>query len=340
MINFITEFKLKVYQSTGEAYQKLFTDIMMHKDVDFKKVSSHGNIGDRGNDGWCSTSGKYYQVYAPKDLLNNKKATDKMVNDFEKLKSYWDNISKIKEYYFVVNDKFHGVPPHMYQISENLKLKYNLDKVDIVTSDELVIWFMSLNDETKHIILGGDYLAIKKSDNFIEFYKNIVCEISEKMHLDNWANISDSLTMYRIRTSDIDSFSEVSLLVSLYNFPNTNFALEQSILELIKRVSSLISHFKDSEFGCLDDSLEWWHRDGSWKRDFWYKQGDDYNRLYDKFEKWMIDLDTKHYNLAHAISLYAHQVRNSVDSMYYMRCNFPVIDCDKVTLTKDFQKES
>lgn len=340
MSNFRREFKLKVYQSTGEAYQKLFTDIMTQKNINFRKVSSHGNIGDRGNDGWCAESGKYYQVYAPENLpKNNKKAIDKMVSDFEKLKSYWDDISKIKEYYFVVNDKFNGVSPHMCQISENLKSKYNLDKVGIITSDELERWFISLSEETKHIVLGGDYLVIKKSDNFTEFYKNIVCEISEKMHLDNWENISDCLTRYRIRTSVIDSFSEVSLLVGLYDFPNTNRVLEHSILELIKRVTSLISHFKDSEFGCLDDNLEWWYRNGSWKRDFWHKQSD-YNRLSDKFEKWMIDLDIKHHNLAHAINLYAYQVRNSVNPMYYMRSNFPVIDCNRVILPKDFRIES
>ncbi|MBZ4231317.1 hypothetical protein LAN31_22090, partial [Mycobacterium tuberculosis] len=37
----------------------------------FERVKPHGNIGDRGNDGWVCGVGVYYQVYAPEDLGND-----------------------------------------------------------------------------------------------------------------------------------------------------------------------------------------------------------------------------------------------------------------------------
>lgn len=81
---FIQSFKLKVHESDGIEYENLFSKVMSYYIPGFERVKPHGNIGDRGNDGWVCGVGVYYQVYAPEDLLSNeKKSLDKMKGDFK-----------------------------------------------------------------------------------------------------------------------------------------------------------------------------------------------------------------------------------------------------------------
>lgn len=81
---YIQSFKLKVHESNGIEYENLFSKVMSYYRPGFDKVKPHGNIGDRGNDGWVYGAGIYYQVYAPEDLPSNeKKSLDKLKADFE-----------------------------------------------------------------------------------------------------------------------------------------------------------------------------------------------------------------------------------------------------------------
>jgi hypothetical protein len=154
-------FKLLVHESTGQTYEDLFVKIMSYHDVDFKPVKPHGKIGDRGNDGWNSKSGRYYQVYAPEDLFKNtEKATIKLNEDFDKLKLYWDSISSVREFIFVVNDKFKGVSPHITKAITALKDKHKLLKVEILLSGDLENILFNLNQEQISQVLGGSSKGI------------------------------------------------------------------------------------------------------------------------------------------------------------------------------------
>lgn len=111
-------FERTVYKQTGQAYEDFFCSIMEEADPLFKRVKAHGNIGDRKNDGFCKQSGTYYQVYAPNDLLNKKTEKDalkKLEEDFEALYEYWNDKFPIHSFYFVLNDKYNGVPPPLYE---------------------------------------------------------------------------------------------------------------------------------------------------------------------------------------------------------------------------------
>ncbi|PWQ96783.1 hypothetical protein [Leucothrix arctica] len=131
-------FRLKVYESDGTQYEILFNSIMRLAVDDFKSVKPHGNIGDRGNDGWVQSTGSYYQVYAPEELFKNtKNAILKVKRDFQVLKGYWDDISRINSFYYVLNDKFQGVSPHISQAVESLKKEYNLVTVGVFSNDDL-----------------------------------------------------------------------------------------------------------------------------------------------------------------------------------------------------------
>lgn len=126
-------FKLKVHESEGQKYEDLFVHVMTKSNTNFEPVKAYGNIGDKKNDGFDRTAGKYYQVFAPEEI--NKKATiyesvTKLSEDFYGLKKHWETICPIKEYYYVVNDKYKGVPAPIHE--EIIKL--NKDNVDTIAS--------------------------------------------------------------------------------------------------------------------------------------------------------------------------------------------------------------
>ena len=103
------QFRLRIHEKNGTEFQSFFESIMEAAFPDFSKIRPYGNKGDGGNDGYRPEEGIYYQVYAP--LNPTEKAAEaarKLIKDFEKLKTTWDNIVAIKIFYFVFNDKWCG----------------------------------------------------------------------------------------------------------------------------------------------------------------------------------------------------------------------------------------
>jgi hypothetical protein len=103
------QFRVKIHSKNGTEFQGFFEDIMEKVYPNFQKIRPYGKSGDGGNDGYIKDLGIYYQVYSPNTPLEkDAKAAEKLLNDFENLKINWDNISKIREYHFVFNDKYGG----------------------------------------------------------------------------------------------------------------------------------------------------------------------------------------------------------------------------------------
>lgn len=170
-----TQFKLMIHQSEGQQFENLFSSIMQNYESGFKPVKAYGKQGDKGNDGWESTSGKYYQVFAPEDIFKStNNAKNKIRDDFEKLIEYWSRISPIKEYYFVVNDKYKGVPPSLNKIIRELQIEYSLEKVGLLTAADLERYLFTLSDNQISSIIGF-------SDNGQD--KNRVREFLNRLHI-------------------------------------------------------------------------------------------------------------------------------------------------------------
>lgn len=103
------QFWLRIYEKNATEFQSFFEDIMQKAFPDFQKIRPYGKQGDRGNDGYIPDKGIYYQAYAPeKPSEKEAAAAQKLKKDFNKLKAAWDQISKIKLFYFVFNDKGSG----------------------------------------------------------------------------------------------------------------------------------------------------------------------------------------------------------------------------------------
>jgi len=104
------QFRLRVFEKNATEFQSFFESIMEAAFTNFHKIRPYGKKGDRGNDGYRPDEGIYYQVYAPKNPNEKEsEAARKLKRDFEKLKTTWDKISEIKQFYFVFNDKWGGL---------------------------------------------------------------------------------------------------------------------------------------------------------------------------------------------------------------------------------------
>ena len=142
------QFKLKVLQSKGQTFEDFFVSVMTKADKDFQPVKAYGNIGDQKNDGFNKKTGTYYQVFAPEDITKDKTIYDaakKLEQDFRGLYEKWNNLCQIKNYFFVVNDKYEGVDPIITK--KILELNKEFSEVDIEAMCEhqhiafIQVWF-------------------------------------------------------------------------------------------------------------------------------------------------------------------------------------------------------
>jgi len=114
-----TLFKLRIYEASGTGFQSLFNSLMQYSMQGFQSVSPWGNWGDGGNDGWCQSENRYFQVYGQGATTksNPVQAVTKAVVDFDKLKVKWPSVER---YHFVYNDRYGGIPAPIGGILQDL----------------------------------------------------------------------------------------------------------------------------------------------------------------------------------------------------------------------------
>lgn len=129
----------RVLRSVGQAYEDLFVDVMGMHDPDFRPVKPQGPLGDKKNDGYCGSKGQYYQVYSPEDLSEKvTEAIAKLEEDFAGLIAYWNTLAPIREFYFVLNDKFRGAYPSIEAAMLKLKKAHGLEKCQTFLNSDLM----------------------------------------------------------------------------------------------------------------------------------------------------------------------------------------------------------
>ncbi|VVB78539.1 Uncharacterised protein [uncultured archaeon] len=157
-------FKLKIHESNGQSFENFFVHVMGLSNPDFRPVKPQGSLGDRKNDGFDSRKGVYYQIYAPENIkIKQWESLEKLKNDFQGLCDFWENVCKIVEFYYVINDKYMGAFPTTEKALAELKNKYNLKNFDLLLSKHIEDIFLKLNDED--IV---DAVGIVPSPNKIE----------------------------------------------------------------------------------------------------------------------------------------------------------------------------
>jgi hypothetical protein len=153
-------FKNRVGSVNGMAFQNLFTEIMSYSNSDFSPVKPQGNEGDWKNDGHEPNSARYYQVYAP-EIFEEAAAVKKMRDDFAGLSAKWGDgktyPNGIKEFYFVINDRYRVTPgafPTTYAELEKLRKDFSLNVAKPFLTKDLEDKLFSLSDDQITSVIG------------------------------------------------------------------------------------------------------------------------------------------------------------------------------------------
>lgn len=174
-------FQNLIYASDAQAFEDLFVKIMNKSYPNFHSVKPQGSYGDMKNDGYIGENGIYYQVYGPENIEKSIfDARKKIENDFTGLITHWDGI---KEFYFVVNDKYKGVGVKIHKELQELKSilkkigQANSIKTDLIVPKDLENLVLSLDVDTVFSIIGYlpesvdgidlDYAALTEVIKFI-----------------------------------------------------------------------------------------------------------------------------------------------------------------------------
>lgn len=153
-------FKFRVSSMNGMAFQNFFTEIMSYASSDFAPVKPQGNEGDWKNDGHEPNSGRYYQVYAP-EIYEEATAIKKLSEDFAGLSDKWGDgkiyPNGIKEFYFVINDRYRvtpGVFPTTYAELEKLRKGFKLGVSKPFLTKDLEDKLFGLSDDQITSVIG------------------------------------------------------------------------------------------------------------------------------------------------------------------------------------------
>jgi hypothetical protein len=193
------QFWLKIHEKSGSEFQSFFESIALKAISGFQKVRPYGNQGDGGNDGYIPSEGTYYQAYAPSSPQEKEaEAAKKMKDDFAKLQnSGWDQISNIKKYRFIFNDKGNGVSIEIEKAIAELRSANSSVEFAVLLPKDLESLFFGLNQNdilslgfdintTKAVSIAHDLLNKLEVDidrdngrNVLKQLENIAAIISE-----------------------------------------------------------------------------------------------------------------------------------------------------------------
>ncbi|OQW93959.1 MAG: hypothetical protein BWK79_08365, partial [Beggiatoa sp. IS2] len=255
-------FKIKLYEASGESFQRLFQDIMSYRCPDFQSVAPYQ--GDGGNDGWIPGEKRYFQVYGKKaDSEQNlpyilKKARE----DFEKLKNHW---GMIERYHFVYNDRFEGAPAPIGQTLLKLQKAHNLIEANVWVGAKLEQLFTELSRDQKEAILHSvpadlpefidsravgeilSYLADKVS-NFSDLLTQTAPDFDEKIKINGLAGpVPNFLRSDSYQTQDVDDFLQ-----------RRDFGLKQAISEEMRALyQESCAKIPDREVKCGNLRYVW-----------------------------------------------------------------------------------
>ena len=205
------QFGNKVYQKNATEFQTFFEDIMQQVFHDFQKIRPYGNQGDRGNDGYRPDKGIYYQAYSPqKPQEKGADAAKKLKKDFETLKANWNQISNIKTFYFVFNDKGLGVSIEIERaLSELGQANPQITFNKLIAKDLEEIFFTLKPDQM--LALGFDI----DSRNALRIARESLAKLEIDLDRDNGKFVLRSLENHKDIISsleDEDAFVEYEIL--------------------------------------------------------------------------------------------------------------------------------
>lgn len=169
-------FKLKIYELSGQSFEDFFTQIMKAQDDNFQKVKASGRSGDKSCDGLNRVTGDYFAIYAPENINDSNTKSKKLAKISTDIKGLLANWTDCKRIYYVINDKFQGLPPDILQLIDeyNNKIIDSNKTIEIFSMEKLKEICLSLKHDKLQQILG---FTPDLSKNKIEMKYHIINEI-------------------------------------------------------------------------------------------------------------------------------------------------------------------
>lgn len=113
----------------GNEFQDFVIEIYRIEYPNIQSVKPQGQKGDGGNDGYVPNE-LVLQCYAPENI-DAKQTNDKIENDLDRaINSGW----KFKEWHFIINDKFRGIPRDIHHKIDELNDRHKSIEIKLIDS--------------------------------------------------------------------------------------------------------------------------------------------------------------------------------------------------------------
>lgn len=260
-------FDNRIYKCSGQEFEYFFIEVMRKKNENIIAVKAYGNSGDMKNDAFDPETGTYYQVFSPEDITRNNtisSAIKKLKNDFQGLYNHWHSICPIRTFYFVINDKYKGVPAPIEQEILNLRTQMKSENIEIYIFDssKLQRIFFSLDSYSKTEIVGYisnvrfSLLEMNALQETIEFLinKEFPSDQNENLSVPDFENkIEFNHLSEIVRNKLIEGSYQEGLLQDYFDrHPSVKEELQRKFLFLYKKakesIPDTVENYADRRF--------------------------------------------------------------------------------------------
>lgn len=173
--------EVKLRRLHGDALQDFFSTVMerRHKS-DFIRVRPHGQLGDKGCDGYVLSTGQLYQCYGKVGdaALNVKTTKEKVIEDYGKATKNFSSI--MKEWHFVHN-LLDGVPSDIVITIGDLKSSFPLCKFGMAGPEWFVDTIFALPESDIIEFLGPTATADQTHGLDMDEVRELLLAVTEGM---------------------------------------------------------------------------------------------------------------------------------------------------------------
>lgn len=239
-----SKINVMIYETNKDEFEKFVIETYRIKYPNIQSVKPQGQKGDGGNDGYVPNE-LVLQCYAPENI-DTKQTNDKMENDlYRAINSGW----KFKEWHFVINDKFKGIPRDVHHKIDELNDRYKSIEIKLIDSKILknkLIDYSKSNLFEVYCLLKYDIEVF--SFNNIELIIKIVDFISEDSLLHNF-NTTESFINFSLEKFNPDGIAKIKVNISNESFLKMFGAYLEKSKEIIEEYKEQIGLEKFQEVG-------------------------------------------------------------------------------------------
>lgn len=239
-----SKINVMIYETNKDEFEKFVIETYRIKYPNIQSVKPQGQKGDGGNDGYVPNE-LVLQCYAPENI-DAKQTNDKIENDLDRaINSGW----KFREWHFIINDKFKGIPRDVHHKIDELNDGHKNIEIKLIDSKILknkLIDYSKSNLFEVYCLLKYDIEVF--SFNNIQLIIKIVDFISEDSLLHNF-NTTESFINFSLEKFNPDGIAKIKVNISNESFLKMFGAYLEKSKEIIEEYKEQIGLEKFQEVG-------------------------------------------------------------------------------------------